>query len=126
MGKRNEILNNILLHVRVKDRWSWHLASNKCYIVSDVYHMSDAIEPTARAETNDIIWNKTILLKVPSFFLRLLRNQIPTKDNLVRQEIIQPTSNTCMSGCGMVECIGCMFLGCDFFGCIWFLARQWL
>lgn len=67
MGKRNEILNNILLHVRVKDRWSWHLASNKCYIVSDVYHVSDAIEPTARAETNDIIWNKTILLKVSIF-----------------------------------------------------------
>lgn len=29
------------------------------------------------------------------FVWRLLRNQIPTKDNPVRCEIIQPNSNTC-------------------------------
>jgi len=39
VGEQSEILNNILLHVSVKDRWSWHLASDKGYIVSDVYHM---------------------------------------------------------------------------------------
>jgi len=46
------------------------------------------MEPTVRVKHNDIILNKIVSLKVSLFAWRSLRNQIPTKDNLVRHGII--------------------------------------
>jgi len=84
------------------------------------------VESSSTHDLQDIIWNKAVMLKISIFTWRLLRNQNPTKDNLVRRGIIQPNFNVCVRCCGIEESINHLFLGCDVFGCIWLLVRQWL
>ena len=49
------------------------------------------------------IWNKEVSLKVSLFAWRLLRNRLPTTDNLVKRQILQPNAQLCVGGCGMME-----------------------
>ena len=65
-------------------------------------------------------------LKVLVFSWRLLRNRIPTKDNLYRRRIIQEEAQLCISGCGKIETTYHLFLHCDVFGQVWQLVYLWL
>jgi hypothetical protein len=66
-------------------------------------------------DLQEIIWNKTILLKPSIFAWRILRNRIPAKDNPVKRRIIQENMNVCVDGCGYEENIYHLCLGCRFF-----------
>lgn len=47
-------------------------------------------------EYHNIIWNKVVLLKVSIFAWHLLRNRLPSKDNLVRCGIVHQKENVCV------------------------------
>jgi len=63
----------------------------------------------------DNVWHKQVPLKVFICVWRLLRNRLPTKDNLVRREIISQEAHYCVSGCGKVESAQHLFLHCALF-----------
>jgi hypothetical protein len=63
---------------------------------------------------------------VSVFVCRLLRNRLPTKDNMVRWRVIFQEDATCVSGCGSQETATHLFLGCDVFGSLWSLVWLWL
>jgi hypothetical protein len=46
---------------------------------------------------------------------RLLRNRLPTRDNLAQHHIIAPESQLCATGCGGVETAHHLFLFCPVF-----------
>lgn len=69
------------------------------------------VESSSTHDLHDIIWNKAVMLKVSIFTWRLLRNQNPTKDNLVRRGIIQPNFNVCVRCCGIEESIKLLVFG---------------
>jgi len=75
-------------------------------------------EPLDRTLVDDI-WQKHIPSKVSLFVWRLLRNRLPTKDNLVRRHVLNHTDTTCISGCGELETATHLFLYCDIFGSLW-------
>jgi hypothetical protein len=49
------------------------------------------------------IWLKSVPLKVSIYVWRLHRNRWPTKDNLVRRDIIADDSRLCVAGCNFNE-----------------------
>ncbi|KAK2372183.1 hypothetical protein QL285_073347 [Trifolium repens] len=57
---------------------------------------------------------------------RLLRNRLPTKDNLVRRHIIPPDASLCVTGCGGVETAQHLFLSYPVFAPLWGLIRFWI
>jgi len=57
---------------------------------------------------------------------QLLRDRLPTKNNLLRRGVIQPAATYCVVGCGNDETAIHMFLYCDTFGALWQHVRKWL
>jgi len=49
------------------------------------------------ADIGDLVWHKQVPLKVSILAWRLLRDMLPTKNNLLRLDIIQ---------CGQIQCGG--------------------
>jgi hypothetical protein len=73
-----------------------------------------------------LVWHKQVPLKVSIFAWRLLRDQLPTKTNLVARDIISPEVHFCVSGCGGIESAQHLFLTCSTFGPLWALVRSWI
>jgi hypothetical protein len=65
-------------------------------------------------------------LKVSIVAWRLLKDRLPTKTNLQRRGILQDTSNTCVSGCGMIETASHLFFHCNVFSSLWQHSRLWI
>jgi hypothetical protein len=57
---------------------------------------------------------------------RLFRNRLPTKDNLVRRNIIAHGSVFCVTGCGGVETTQHLFLSCPVLAPLWNLIQTWI
>ncbi|XP_045831356.1 uncharacterized protein LOC123922701 [Trifolium pratense] len=98
------ILDNILLHVNVPDKWIWQLVSDSSYSVNGVYHIftHTAVLDTQVA-TQEVIWNKIVPLKESLYALRLLKNKLPSKDNLLRRGMNQLDYVLCVGDCGVAE-----------------------
>jgi len=60
------------------------------------------------------------------FVWRILRNILPTKDNLVRCRILSVEEATCVSCCGSIETASHLFLGCDVLRALWSHVWLWL
>ena len=60
------------------------------------------------------------------FVWRLLRNRLPTKDNLVRQRVLVHSDAVCVSGCGSSETATHLFMDCNVFGSLWSHIWLWL
>jgi len=72
------------------------------------------------------IWNKEVPLKISLFAWCLLRNRLPTTDNLIKRHILHPNAQLCVGGCSLIEDAKHLFLSCDFFGKLWYGISQWL
>jgi len=57
---------------------------------------------------------------------RLLRNQLPTKDNFVRMGVVYEENSLSPAGCGSHETADHLFLGFETLGSVWPLVWQWL
>jgi len=56
-----------------------------------------------------LLWQKYVPLKVVVFVWRLLRNRLPTKDNLLRRGVLHTDTCQCVSGCGSTETVNHLF-----------------
>jgi len=56
----------------------------------------------------------------------MLRERLPTKENLAIRVIIPSEARLCVAGCGHVKDTTHLFLSCSTFGAIWPLVRGWL
>lgn len=65
-------------------------------------------------------------MKVSLFMWRLLRDRVPTKDNLFHRRIIFVGDQMCVLGCGQLETASHLFLDCSFFGAPWCVVYRWL
>jgi len=74
----------------------------------------------------DDVWHKQVSLKVSIFAWRLLRNRLPTKDNLVRRQILHHDDTVCVTSCGSIETTDHLFFTCDIFSRVCALVLQWL
>lgn len=65
-----------------------------------------------------MIWPKMVPLKVSLFDWRLHRNHLPTKDNLIKQGVLQNNAQLCVGECGSYKDVDHLFTRCDFFGTV--------
>jgi hypothetical protein len=96
------------------------------YSVCGAYQLLTSTDAHDTTTTSDLIWHKQVHLKVSVMAWRLLRNRLPTKDNLVMQHIIPPDASLCVTGCGGVETRHHLFLSFPVFAPLWSLVRSWI
>jgi len=72
------------------------------------------------------IWHKDVPLKVVLFVWRLIRDRLPTKDNLHRRHVIDYDVLICVGGCGLIETSTHLFIHCNLFSLVWNLIFQWI
>ena len=120
------MLHNIVLHDHILDKWKWLLDPIHGYSAKGAYHFLTSVDGPLERGLFDDVWHKQVLLKVSIFSWRLLRNRLPTKDNLVQRQILHNDDNVCVGGCGFVETADHLLFSCDIFGSVWFLVLQWL
>jgi hypothetical protein len=117
---------NVVLQDHVHDRWKWLPDPTKGYSVREAYHLlTSGVAPLGR-EHIDNVWHNLIPLKVSLFVWRLLRNRLPTRDNLVRRRVINEELILCPAGCGIREEVDHLFLGCATLSSVWPLVWHWL
>ena len=114
------ILTNVVLQPNTRDRWLWHLHSSHKYNVTSVYNYLLSSVNLVTADHTKTIWNNEVPLKVNLFSWLLLRNRLPTMDNLIRRRILHLNTQLCAGGCSKMEDVDHLFLSCNFFGKIWF------
>ncbi|KAK2362515.1 hypothetical protein QL285_087573 [Trifolium repens] len=96
------------------------------YSVRDAYQVLTSQDATVIGEAEDLIWHRHVPLKVSIFVWCLLRDQLPTKANLVSRGILAPDLHYCAAGCGSIETTQQLFLSCNTFGSLWALVRSWI
>jgi len=122
----SNFLSNMQLQVDKEDMWSWQLDRDNAYSVCGVYLHLTGLQTQHACELSNLIWHRDVSLKVLVFVWRLLRNRLPTKDNLVSRSVITNVAQLCTSGCSEVESSNHFILNYNIFGSFWFFVRDWL
>jgi len=120
------LLHDVVLQDHILDRWRWLLDPIHGYSVKGTYSYLTAPSFTPERGLSVDLWKKQVPLKVSVFAWRLLRNQIPTKDNLFRRRVIPLDDTSCSGGCGSSETMDHLLIHCDYFGMVWHRIYQWL
>ena len=71
-----------------------------------------------------LIWHRQVPANVTILAWRLLRNRLPTKDNLVVHDIISHDAQLCVNGCGKAETAQHLFITYNKFQDLWYLVRD--
>ncbi|RHN45445.1 putative reverse transcriptase zinc-binding domain-containing protein [Medicago truncatula] len=120
------LLNNFVLQDNVNDKWRWLLDPVNGYSVKVFYRYITSTGHISDRSLVDDVWHKHIPSKVSLFVWRLLRNRLPTKDNLVHRGVLLATNAACVCGCVDSESTTHLFLHCNVFCSLWSLVRNWL
>ncbi|GAU36546.1 hypothetical protein TSUD_277520 [Trifolium subterraneum] len=72
-----------------RDVWQWRPDPAVGYSVRGVYRILTSRAPVTLSPAEDLIWHKQVPLKVSIFAWRLLRDRLPTKENLVTRGYYQ-------------------------------------
>jgi hypothetical protein len=120
------LLNNFVFQENVEDTWKWLLDTRHGYSVRGVYRfITTTTDVRDRSHVVDI-WHQQIPSKISVFVWRLIRNRLPTKDNLVRRRVLSQEEAACVFGCGSPETANHLFLGCAAADSLWSQVWLWL
>jgi hypothetical protein len=106
------LLHNIILQVDITDKWRWTLDTAHRYSVREAYRYITSYGDQVDRSLVDNVWYRRIPAKVFLFVWRLLRNRLPTRDNLLWRNIIHATESLCVAGCEVLETSRHLFLAC--------------
>jgi hypothetical protein len=120
------LLCNIVLQDTVHDTWRWLPDPIHGYTVRGAYHFITTTEDMVDRSLVDNVWHKHVPLKVSLFVWRLLRNRIPTKDNLAIRGVLPCTDTSRAFGCECNESVSHLFLHCTLSADLWALVWNWL
>ncbi|GAU44068.1 hypothetical protein TSUD_368800 [Trifolium subterraneum] len=120
------LFSDIVLPPNDTDKWVWRHDPGGGYTVRGAYTLLTCPDIAVVDVLTDLIWHKQVPIKVFILPWWLIRNRLPTKDNLVRRHIITPDSQLCVTGCGEVETAQHLFLCCSIFAPLWSLFRAWV
>jgi len=112
------LLHNIVLQDNALDRWRWLLDTVAGYSVKGTYQYITTSVNSLERSMFDAVWQRQVPLKVSVFTWRLLRQRLPTRDNLLCRGIICQDGTSCIGGCGFSETVAHLILQCDVFGSV--------
>jgi hypothetical protein len=120
------LLHNISLQDTIIDKWRWSLDPIHGYTVKGAYTFLTSNGVMVDRSNVDDVWHKHIPSKVSLLVWRLLRNRIPTKDNLEHQGVLSFADTSCVYGCASSESAEHLFLHCTMANKMWALVCKWL
>jgi len=126
VGELCLLLQIVTLQVDKEDRWLWNLEKSSAYFVRSAYNFQSSQHVVVTPVDVNMLWQKHIPLKVMVFAWRLFHNRLPTKDNLIRHNVLDNNSCMCVSGCGSQETANHLFLHCSLFGLVWNGILHWV
>jgi hypothetical protein len=113
------LLSDFALQPNVPDLWLWRHDPGDGYTVRGAYNLLSQIAFPDESVTTTLLWHKQVPVKLSVLAWRLLRNRLPTRDNLVRRHIIALDSQFCVTGCSGIETTQHLFLSCPVFAPLW-------
>lgn len=126
LGECMSLFHDILSQHNFADHWQWKPDPSGGYSIRGVYQLLTSQEVHNNDVTTHLTWHKQTPLKVSIFSWRLLRNRLPSKDNLVARAIIPLETQHCVIGCGDTETAQHLIISCPRFGSLRGLVRAWL
>lgn len=124
------ILVDVHLVAESHDRWKWSLHNSKLFTVSSCYSFAMSLVNQTQMNSDildilSIVWKVPVPSKVALFCWRLLLDRLPTKDNLIRRNVV--INNSRCSLCDSCdENVVHLFFHCDFSKCIWKEILSWI
>jgi hypothetical protein len=103
LGECTSLLYDIVLQTNISDSWVWRHDIDGGYSVRGAYALLTRVDVANEVVVFNLIWHKLVPLKVSMLAWRLLRNRLPTKDNLVTHNIIFHEASLCVNGCCTLE-----------------------
>jgi len=85
VGELILLLGIVSLQVNREDRWLWTLETSHAFSVRSLYNFLTLQPPAEQPDDASSIWHKDVPLKVVLFAWCLIRDRLPTKDNLLRR-----------------------------------------
>ena len=122
----HNLLNDFIVQTNVTNRWQWLPNITGGYTVRGAYQILTSNDNLVLDDTGALVWHKQVPLKVSILAWRLLRDRLPTKNNLLRRDILHNATILCVAGCGNDESTSHLFLHSDSFGSLWQHIRNWL
>ena len=104
----------------------WKVDSSSRYTVRSAYNSITSQGTVENPEVVPSVWHKDVPLKVLLFMWRLLRDWLPTKNNLHRRRVLDFDDQFCVGGCGSAKTSTHLFLHCMHFSLVWNHILQWL
>jgi len=114
------------LQHNVHNTWWWLLDPIHGYTVRGAYRFITTTGDMVDMSLIDDVWHKHIPSKVSLLVWCILRNRIPTKDNLVARGVLPSTDLLCALGCDIIESVTHLFLQCTLSADVWDLVWHWL
>jgi hypothetical protein len=96
------------------------------YLVWDSYRFITTSGEQVDKSLVDDVWHRHIPVKVSMFVWRLLRIRLPTKDNLLRRNILHANNLASANGCGASETVTHLFLDCELSYILWLHVWNWV
>ena len=121
------LLLNVVLQENVSDTWKWLLDPSHGYSVRESYryftHSGDMVD---RSLVDDV-WHWQIPSKVSLLAWHILRDRLPTKDNLSQRGILNSDNIMCATaGCDNSKSTSHLFLQCVTSRELWDTVFNWL
>lgn len=120
------LLHNIVLQDNVHDTWRWHLDPVHGYSVRESFRFITSSGDMVDKTLVDDVWHKHVPSKVSLLVWRLLRNRVPTKNNLTHRGVLPTNDTACVAGCGISETTQHLFLQCNISNELWSQVWKWL
>jgi hypothetical protein len=114
------LLHTTVLQDDVHDTWRWQLDPVHGYSVRESYRFITNTGDMLDRTLVDDVWHKSISSKVSLLMWRLLRNRVPTNDNLLHRGVLPSTDTACVRGCGTTETAKYLFLHCNISSELWY------
>ncbi|GLT98028.1 hypothetical protein SLE2022_155580 [Rubroshorea leprosula] len=108
------------------DYWAWKWDSSGHYTVRSAYHHLVPLQQTQLKGIFNLVWNRSVPLKVAALAWRALHDRLPTKCNLARRDIIKDRRETICSRCLENEETLChLFFDCMQSWKVWASCYYW-
>ncbi|KAH1193273.1 Histone-lysine N-methyltransferase ATX5 [Glycine max] len=121
-----EEISSVPIQRHDKDTMLWLAEPNGQYTTKSTYRL--CMNPSTTSSDRKIfktIWKLKIPPRVVIFCWRLLKNRLPTKDNLLRRNVITQEANCPLCGC-VQEDVGHLFFNCNLTKGLWWESMRWI
>ncbi|KAL8503593.1 hypothetical protein ACS0TY_022360 [Phlomoides rotata] len=126
-----QLLNSHVIQQNVRDSWMWTDARDGKFITKEAYHIIVGDETNSNGEDENrafkMLWKCTAIRRYQATAWRILKQRIPTRDELKLRGIIPETQDIRCPLCGVEdESVLHIFLGCRFSKQIWYVIYSWI